>query len=107
GLRARDLEGRVTYVNPAFCEMVGIPAEQILGKLPPMPYWAPESMEGYQQRFSQVLAGTITSQGYETVFQRADGQRFPVLIFESPLVDDSGRQTGWMGSILDISDRKR
>jgi len=30
-----------------------------------------------------------------------------VLIFESPLVDDSGKQTGWMGSILDISDRKR
>jgi two-component system sensor histidine kinase DctS len=25
GLRARDLEGRVTYVNPAFCQMVGLP----------------------------------------------------------------------------------
>ena len=23
GLRARDLHGRITYVNPAFCEMVG------------------------------------------------------------------------------------
>ena len=23
GLRARDLQGRITYVNPAFCEMVG------------------------------------------------------------------------------------
>jgi two-component system sensor histidine kinase DctS len=41
------------------------------------------------------------------VFQRANGKRFPVLIFESRLVDDSGRQTGWMGSILDISDRKQ
>jgi two-component system sensor histidine kinase DctS len=30
-----------------------------------------------------------------------------VLIFESPLLDESGQQTGWMGSILDISDRKR
>jgi two-component system sensor histidine kinase DctS len=26
------------------------------------------------------------------------------LIYESPLVDDSGKQTGWMSSILDISD---
>ena len=25
GLRARDLEGRVTYVNPAFCQIVGLP----------------------------------------------------------------------------------
>ncbi len=106
GLRARDLEGRVTYVNPAFCQMVGTPAEELIGKLPPMPYWAPEAMEEYQARFSQVLAGTVTPQ-FETIFQRADGTRFPVLIFESPLVDDSGKQTGWMGSILDISDRKR
>ncbi|OWW19797.1 PAS domain S-box protein [Noviherbaspirillum denitrificans] len=106
GLRARDLEGRITYVNPAFCDMVGIPAEDLVGKAPPMPYWAPEAMDEYKQRFTQVLAGTVTPQ-FETIFQRANGERFPVLIFESPLVDDSGKQTGWMGSILDISDRKR
>nr|WP_244888333.1 PAS domain-containing sensor histidine kinase [Janthinobacterium agaricidamnosum] len=106
GLRARDLEGRVTYVNPAFCELVGYPAEEILGKLPPMPYWAPEAMEEYQERFTRVLAGSATPQ-FETVFQRSDGARLPVLIFESPLLDKNGRQTGWMGSFLDISDRKR
>ncbi|WP_199710775.1 sensor histidine kinase [Noviherbaspirillum cavernae] len=107
GLRARDLEGRITYVNPAFCQMLGISADQILGEKPPMSYWAPEAIEEYQQRFSQVLAGTVTPQGFETVYLRANGERFPVLIFESPLVDDSGKQTGWMGSILDVSDLKR
>ncbi|MES2117594.1 MAG: PAS domain S-box protein [Pseudomonadota bacterium] len=106
GLRARDLEGRVTYVNPAFCQMVGYPPEELIGKAPPMPYWAPEAMAEYQHRFAAVLAGTITPQ-FETIFQRADGTRVPVLIFEAPLVDKDGRQTGWMGSILDISDRKR
>ena len=106
GLRARDLEGRVTYVNPAFCQIVGYPHEELVGKLPPMPYWAPEAMADYQRRFAGVLAGTITPQ-FETIFQRRDGARVPVLIFESPLVDNDGRQTGWMGSILDISDRKR
>jgi two-component system sensor histidine kinase DctS len=97
----------VTYVNPAFSEMVGIDVEDIVGRVPPMPYWAPEAVDEYQRRFSQVLAGTVTPQGFETIFQHADGRRIPVLIFESPLVDDSGKQTGWMGSILDISDRKR
>ncbi len=107
GLRARDLDGRVTYVNPAFSRMVGIAAEEIVGRLPPMPYWAPEAVAEYQQHFSQVVAGTMSPQGFETIFLHADGNRIPVLIFESPLVDDAGRQTGWMGSILDISDRKR
>jgi two-component system sensor histidine kinase DctS len=106
GLRARDLEGRITYVNPAFCQIVGYPAEDIVGKLPPMPYWAPEAMAEYQTRFANVLAGKVTPQ-FETVFQRPDGERVPVLIFEAPLVDKDGQQTGWMGSILDISDRKR
>jgi two-component system sensor histidine kinase DctS len=106
GLRARDLEGRITYVNPAFCQIVGYPAEEIVGKLPPMPYWAPEAMAEYQTRFASVLAGKVTPQ-FETFFQRPDGERVPVLIFEAPLVDKDGKQTGWMGSILDISDRKR
>jgi two-component system sensor histidine kinase DctS len=105
GLRARDLEGRVTYVNPAFCQIVGLPPEELVGKAPPMAYWAPEAMAEYQQRFAEVLAGHVTPQ-FETIFQRSDGVRVPVLIFEAPLVDSEGRQTGWMGSILDISDRK-
>lgn len=105
GLRARDLEGRVTYVNPAFCQIVGLPPEELVGKAPPMAYWAPEAMDDYQQRFANVLAGHVTPQ-FETIFQRSDGVRIPVLIFEAPLVDSHGRQTGWMGSILDISDRK-
>ena len=106
GLRARDLEGRVTYVNPAFCQMVGLPPAELLGKVPPMPYWAPEAMAEYEQRFAKVLAGNITPQ-FETVFQHTDGTRVPVLVFEAPLVDSDGRQTGWMSSILDISDRKQ
>jgi two-component system sensor histidine kinase DctS len=106
GLRARDMEGRVTYVNPAFCQIVGLPPEELVGKAPPMPYWAPEAMAEYQRRFAAVLAGKATPH-FETIFQRSDGQRIPVLIYEAPLRDAEGRQTGWMGSILDISDRKR
>jgi len=106
GMRARDLEGRVTYVNPAFCRMVGFGPEDLVGRMPPMPYWAPEAMDEFEDRLELMLAGSNTPQ-FETVFLRADGVRVPVLVFESPLVDDSGRQTGWMASILDITDRKR
>jgi two-component system sensor histidine kinase DctS len=106
GLRARDLEGRVTYVNPAFCRIVGLPASELLGRKPPMPYWAPEETDEYEERFRKILSGQATPQ-FETVFLRPDGTRVPVLVFEAPLVDSHGRHTGWMSSILDITDRKR
>jgi PAS domain S-box-containing protein len=35
GLRARDLQGRITYVNPAFCAMVGFEPEELLGHATP------------------------------------------------------------------------
>jgi two-component system, LuxR family, sensor histidine kinase DctS len=106
GLRARDLNGRVTYVNPAFCEMVGFSADQIIGRDPPMPYWAPEARDEYERRYAQVLAGTITAEGFETIFMRPDGSRFPALVYEAPLINDSGKQTGWMGSIVDLTERR-
>ena len=106
GLRARDLEGRVTYVNRAFCQIVGHPPEELVGKKPPMAYWAPEATAEYEERFQGILSGKVTPQ-FETVFQRPDGTRVPVLVFEAPLVDVDGRHTGWMSSVLDITDRKR
>jgi two-component system sensor histidine kinase DctS len=108
GLRARDLQGRITYVNPAFCQMVGFEAEAILGKSAPMPYWPPEMVGEYQQRQAVRLAGNAPPrEGFESVFVRQDGTRFPVLIFEAPLINVLGQQTGWMSAFLDISEQRR
>lgn len=104
GMRARDMDGRLTYVNPAFCKMVGYPAAQMVGCMPPMPYWIPEAFEQYQTRFASVLDGSACENGFEMVFQRANGERFPVMIYESPLINEDGTQSGWMSSVLDISD---
>ena len=108
GLRARDLQGRITYVNPAFCQMVGFEAEALLGKSAPMPYWPPEMVGEYQLRQAVRLAGNAPPrEGFESVFVRQDGTRFPVLIFEAPLINVLGQQTGWMSAFLDISEQRR
>ena len=108
GLRVRNLEGRLVYVNPAFCAMVGFSSEQLIGQMPPLPYWAPEAIDDYHRRFNKIASRSAPyGDGFDTVYLRADGSRIPVLIYESPLVDEDGQQTGWMGSILDISDRKK
>ena len=104
GLRARDLQGCITYVNPAFCEMVGFAAEELLGQGIPAPYWPPEKVDEYGKRQAWRLAGnTPPREGTESDFQRKNGERFPVLIFEAPLINASGSQTGWMSAVLDIS----
>jgi len=108
GLRARDLKGRITYVNPAFCQMVGFDADQLLGQSAPMLYWPPEMVGEYQQRQAVRLAGNAPPrEGFESVFVRKDGSRFPVLIFEAPLINVLGQQTGWMSAFLDISEQRR
>ncbi|WP_299510063.1 PAS domain S-box protein [uncultured Limnohabitans sp.] len=108
GLRARDLDGCITYVNPAFCQMVGLQADQLTGRNAPMPYWPPEMVDEYQQRQAIRLAGNAPPrEGFESVFMRPDGTQFPVLIIEAPLISVQGQQTGWMGAVIDISEQRR
>lgn len=108
GLRARDLQGRITYVNPAFCKMVGVEAKDLLNQSFPSPYWPPELASVYQQRQEIRLAGSnLSREGHESVFMRRDGTRFPVLIMEAPLINAVGKHTGWMSAILDVSEQRR
>ena len=41
------------------------------------------------------------------MFMRKDGSRFPVLIFEAPLINAQGMHTGWMSAFIDISEQRR
>jgi len=108
GLRARDLQGRITYVNPAFCQMVGVEAKDLLNHSFPSPYWPPELADIYQRRQMIRLAGNnLPREGHESVFMRPDGTRFPVLIMEAPLINAVGKHTGWMSAILDVSEQRR
>ena len=108
GLRARDLQGRITYVNPAFCDMVGFAAHELIGHALPAPYWPPEHAQEYSERQAVRLAGVAPPrEGLESLFMRKDGTRFPVLIIEAPLIGAAGKQSGWMGAVLDLTAQRR
>ena len=122
GLRARDRQGRIVYVNPAFCAMVGFSTDDLLRADSP-PYWPPEQANEYRRRQAERLAPPSASlpapadpaaltavtalEGYDTVFMRRNGERFPVMIYEAPLVDGVGKHTGWMSAVLDLSAQRR
>jgi two-component system sensor histidine kinase DctS len=106
GLRARDPAGRILYVNKTLCDMVGYSREELVGLIPPLPFWPPEAKDVMMARNLDTLAGDSSTDGYETRWTHRDGHSLDVMIFESPLVNAEGVRFGWMGSIVDISERK-
>jgi two-component system sensor histidine kinase DctS len=38
---------------------------------------------------------------------RKNGERFPAMIFEAPLLSSTGRHNGWMSAVLDLSAQRR
>jgi len=107
GLRARDASGRLLSVNRTFCELVGFSEAELVGHAPPMPYWPPDAIQEVMQRSERSLAGQAPREGYEARWRHRSGRELDVLVFESPLVDATGQQIGWLGTILDITERKR
>ncbi|WP_442775282.1 PAS domain S-box protein [Sphaerotilus montanus] len=107
GMRAMDKDGRITYVNPAFCAMTGFTEAELIGRMPPYPHWPPERMEESSRLLQQELAGRSPAGGIEVRVQRKDGTQFDSRMYVSPLIDSRGHQTGWMTSMTNITEAKR
>jgi PAS domain S-box-containing protein len=107
GMRAMDLEGRITYVNPAFCAMTGLAESELIGRLPPFPHWPPDRQEENNRVLQQELQGRSPAGGIEVKMMRKDGSLFDARMYVSPLIDAHGVQTGWMTSVTNITEAKR
>ncbi len=97
------LDGRITYVNPAFLETWGYdePAE-VLGRSMSDIAFCPEE-------FSDVNQAIRESGGWigELVAQRKDGSRFYVQVSASLLEDADGQPIRLMVSFINITARKQ
>ena len=107
GISAVDLEGCQTYVNPAFCRMVGWSQQELLGRRPPFSYWPPEGLDLITDALGKVIQGGSAASGIELRFRRRNEERFDVLLQVTPLKDSFGNITGWVSSASDITERKR
>jgi PAS domain S-box-containing protein len=105
GICAINMDGVQIYANPAFCTMVGWPAEELVGPSAPFVYWPPEEIELITSSFNQALAAKVPAGGIELILMRRDGERFPVQLLLSPLYADE-EQIGWLANVIDITERK-
>ena len=107
GMRALDLHGRITYVNPAFCQMTGWSENELVGHSEPFPYWPDEDRQVLSARLREELAGAMEPSGFQMRVQRKDGSTFDARLYVSPLIDALGKHTGWMASMTDITEPNR
>lgn len=107
GMRTLDMDGHITYVNPAFCRMTGWSEEELMGQSAPFPYWPETDYDTLSQRLSNELREGPSPGGFEMTVQRKDGSRFYARMYISPLIAPDGQQAGWMSSITDITEPRR
>ncbi len=107
GMRVLDMQGRITYVNPAFCRMLGYAEHELLGATAPFPYWPLDGVEENFARLHDILAGLTPPSGLEVRVSRRDGTDLETRMYVSPLIDANGEQSGWMTSMTDITQSKR
>ena len=107
GMRVLDMQGRITYVNPAFCRMLGFAEHELLGAVPPFPYWPREQYHASYEHLRRMLSGDTPPSGLEVRVRRRDGVDLDTRMYVSPLVDADGVQSGWMTSMTDITQAKR
>ena len=107
GMRALDLQGRITYVNPAFCRMTGLSEDELVGCTAPFPHWPESENDTLMARLDDELKGKTPPGGFEIRVKRKNGKIFDARMYVSPLIDPNGQQTGWMTSMTDITEPKR
>ena len=101
----KDTEGRFTFVNKLFCQTVGRPQGEILGKTD-FDFFPPELAGKYQADDRRVMrTGTVLDTVEEHV--RPSGERLFVHVLKTPLYDGTGKVIGVQGIFWDVTERRR
>lgn len=107
GMCATDLDGLIIYANRAFCDMVGWKEADLLQMPYPYEFWLSEDHLDHAMIRQNIREGQIPQTGFELRLKRRNGSVFYARLHVSPLIDSSGRQTGWMSAYYDITEPKR
>lgn len=100
-----DVDGRFTYLNPAWEKTHGYKIDEMLGRSFG-DFQSPEVFERDLVEFSRHLAGGFVKE-YETTHLAKDGKTLTLLFSAIPLRNQDGDIVGTQGTAVDITDRKR
>jgi len=102
GLGISDQDYKFTYVNDKFCEMLGYFRDEIIGR--PL-------IEFVHDDFKELMKGQMArrqrgeERRFEVAWKTKDGDMIHTLASPRSVHDESGRFTGSMGVLTNITDR--
>lgn len=110
GVYGLDLDGRVTFVNPAAAAMIDWPMEELIGKsMHAVLHHSHADGSPYQREDCPIYAafqdGSVR-RVTEEVFWRQDGTSFPVEYISTPMRDEVGKMVGAVVTFRDITQRR-
>jgi len=107
GLLAFDIDGRIIYVNPALCQMLGLEASTLIGSSAPFPFWPKNHLLDCSAAHAAMLAGDNPEQGRRLNLIGAGGSTLSVRLFASPLTSEGSNLKGWMASLYDTTELQK
>jgi diguanylate cyclase (GGDEF)-like protein/PAS domain S-box-containing protein len=105
GIAIIDVDGRVVFVNPAFCKLLGYKAKDIIGK--PLSILAVGDSDEHHPQAIMDSARTSGLWTGEVIRQSADKTLVPIHLSLAPIFDSQGALTGYVGDYLDLRPIKR
>ncbi|MBE9032759.1 PAS domain-containing sensor histidine kinase [filamentous cyanobacterium LEGE 11480] len=110
GIYGLDLDGYVTFVNPAAAAMINWPMEDLIGKsMHTVMHHSHVDGSHYPREACPIYAafqdGSIRRITHE-VFWRKDGTSFPVEYISTPMHDEAGQLIGAVVTFRDITQRR-
>ncbi|HSV29660.1 MAG TPA: EAL domain-containing protein [Candidatus Omnitrophota bacterium] len=98
-------QGLIEFVNPAFTQLTGYAAEEVLGKAPSILKSGRHDQAFYKEMWERLATDGVW-QG-EIWNKRKDGEIYPEWLTINVIRDDSGAITQYASIFTDITERKR
>ncbi len=105
GIRVTDREGRILFINETFEKLVGFRKDELLGIMPPYPYWEDDITTTLTEILGHPEERHVRSLEFRV--RRSDGVIFDGQLNVSPMLNENRRVIGWIGELYDITEQKR
>lgn len=100
-----DVEGAITWVNPAFTDLTGYTLEEVLGKNPSIQNSGKQDREFYRELWNTILSGQVWRG--DMVNRRKDGSFYNEEQTITPVLNEAGELIHFIAIKQDVTERKR